>query len=109
MNNARIASRYTNLLKNIYKEATITVKAQEDVTTNRIPINRGIRQGNRISPKLFTVALEDVFRRLDWDKKGLRVDGRYLSNLRFADDTVLISSTKEELIEMLADLKRESV
>jgi len=36
------------------------------------------------------------------------VDGGYLSNLRFADDIVLISSTKEELIEMLADLKRES-
>jgi len=52
--------------------------------------------------------LEDVFRRLDWDKKGLRVDGGYMSNLRFADDTVLISTTKEELIEMLADLKRES-
>lgn len=50
----------------------------------------------------------DAFRRLDWDKKGLRVDGRYLSNLRFADDIVLISGTKEELIEMLADLKRES-
>jgi len=52
--------------------------------------------------------LEDVFRRLVWDKKSLHVDGRYLSNLRFADDTVLLSNTKEELIEMLADLKRES-
>jgi len=36
------------------------------------------------------------------------VDGGYLSNLRFADDMVLISSTKEELIEMLVDLMRES-
>jgi len=70
-------------------KATITVKVQEDETTNRIPINRGVRQSY-------------VFRRLNWDKRCLRVDGRYLSNLRFADDIVLISSTKEELIEMLA-------
>jgi len=34
VNNARIDSRYTNLLKNIYKEVTITVKVQEDVATN---------------------------------------------------------------------------
>jgi len=81
---------------------------QEDVKTNRIPINKGVRQGDTVSPKLFTLALEDVFRRLDWDKKGLRVDGGYLSDLRFADDIVLIISTKEELIEMLTDLKRES-
>jgi len=81
---------------------------QEGVTTNRIPINRGVRQGDTISSKLFTLVLEDVFRRLDWDKKGLRVDGGYLSNLGFADDIVLIGSTKEELIEMLSDLQRES-
>jgi len=79
---------------------------QEDVTTNRIPINRGFRQGDTIPPKLFTLALEDVFRRLDWDKRVLRVDGEYLSNLCYADDIVLNSSAKEELIEMLADLKR---
>jgi len=50
----------------------------------------------------------ELWARLDWDKNGLRVDDGYLSNLRFADDIVLISSTKQELNEMLADLKRES-
>jgi len=76
---------------------------QEDVTTNRISINRSVRQGDTISPKLFTLVLEDVFRKLYWDKKGLRVEGEYLSNLRFADDIVLISSTKEELVGRLKE------
>ncbi|XP_050310861.1 uncharacterized protein LOC126746595 [Anthonomus grandis grandis] len=61
-----------------------------------------------ISPKLFTLALEDVFKTLDWNERGIKIDGKHLSHLRFADDIVLFSQNIIELQDMLAELQRES-
>ncbi|XP_030754980.1 uncharacterized protein LOC115881577 [Sitophilus oryzae] len=65
---------------------------------------RGVRQGDTISPKLFNQALEDVFKNLDWEEKGIKICGQYLNQLRYADDIALISEKKEELVEMLEEL-----
>ena len=55
---------------------------------------------------LFTSVLEDVFRKLIWDNRwGLRINGKRLSNLRFADDIVLVASSARALHQMLLDLK----
>ena len=43
------------------------------------------KTGDTISPKLFTATLESIFRRLNWENKGVKIDGEFLSNLRFAD------------------------
>lgn len=40
----------------------------------------------------FTLALEQGFKELSWDKKGIKVDAVFLNRLRYADDIVLISS-----------------
>lgn len=108
MNDTRIDSRYTNLLKYIYKNATFHVKINEDLKTDKIKVNRGIRQGDTISPKLFTLALENVFKTLQWETKGINIDGSYLHHLRFADDIVLISSDVHELSNMLEQLNNAS-
>ncbi|KAK6040725.1 hypothetical protein COOONC_21768 [Cooperia oncophora] len=70
----------------------------------RIPIEKGVRQGDTISPKLFTTALNHVMVRLNWDNKGVAVDGKKLSNLRFADDIVLISNNSREMNSLLNEL-----
>ena len=57
---------------------------------NAIPIRRGVRQGDTISPKLFTACLEDIFRKLNWSKRGISIHGRKLNSLRFADDVALM-------------------
>ena len=54
--------------------------------SEKIRIKRGVRQGDTISPKLFPATLESIFRRLNWENKGVKIDGEFLSNLRFADD-----------------------
>ena len=64
-------------------------------------LRRGVRQGDSISPKLFTAALEYIFRKIDWKDNGLNINGRKLTHLRFADDIILISHNTEELQEML--------
>ena len=59
--------------------------------SEKIRIKRGVRQGDTISPKLFTATLESIFRRLNWENKGVKIDGEFLSNLRFADDIICVS------------------
>lgn len=108
MDQARIDSRYSNIIKNIYENASLQIKIDESTKTNKIPIKRGVRQGDTISPKLFTLALENVFKKLSWENRGIRIDGSYLSHLRFADDLVLISSDVNELEQMLQELDRAS-
>ncbi|EYB99960.1 hypothetical protein Y032_0119g870 [Ancylostoma ceylanicum] len=70
----------------------------------RIPIEKGVRQGDTISPKLFTSALQYAMSRLNWYDKGLTIDGKKLSNLRFADDIVLISDNTPEMNQLLNEL-----
>ena len=56
-----------------------------------------VRQGDTISPNLFTAALEDLSRNFDWSNRGVSINGSKLSNLRFADDVTIIAKDLEEL------------
>ena len=107
LDNCRVDSRYSQILKNIYKNATSTIILHEP--SPKFYIKRGVRQGDTISPKLFTLALEDVFKTLDWSTKGLNVNGEYLSNLRFADDIVIFAKDEEELNTMLTEINTACV
>ena len=48
-------------------------------------IQKSVRQGNTIFPKLFTAFLGEVFKNLDWEKSGIQINGKYMNNLQFAD------------------------
>ena len=49
-----------------------------------------------------------IFRRLNWENKGVKIDGEFLSTLRFADDIFLCTETPQELQQMLQELSDES-
>lgn len=55
------------------------------------------RQGDVISPKLFTNALEDIFKTLHWKGRGVNIDGKFLSHLRFANHIVIVAETVQDL------------
>ena len=76
--------------------------------SEKIRIKRGVRQGDTISSKLFTATLESIFRRLNWENKGVKIDGEFLSHLRFADDIFLCTETPQELQQMLQELSDET-
>lgn len=98
----RVDYRYTTLLKYIYEHATACVRLHED--TNKFRIQRGVRQGDTISPKLFTAVLELAFKRINWDEMGIKVDGEFLSHLRFADDIVITADSIDQAQSMLTSL-----
>ena len=87
----------------MYNQGMSTIRLHK--YNNKINIDRGVRKGNTVSPKLFNAALEGIFRRLDWDRKGININGDHLSHLCFADNTVLITNNAEE---MSNDLNKES-
>ena len=97
---------YIEILKDIYTDSSVTVHLHKE--SEKIRIKRGVRQGDTMSPKLFTATLESIFRRLNWENKGVKIDGEFLSNLRFADDIFLCTETPQELQQMLQELSDES-
>lgn len=80
------------------------MRIDEDLTTDKITLEREVRQGDTVSSKSFTLALEDVFKELNWES----IDESYLDNLRFADDVVFISRYVSELKSMLQQLNTAS-
>lgn len=101
-----VERKYIRLIAQIYKNMKAKIKTERD--GEYFPIKRGVRQGDPLSPKLFSAVLEHVFRCLDWDHYGLNVNGVKMNHLRFADDLILISDKPKSLQEMLKQLVYES-
>lgn len=103
---SNVDDRYVQVIKDIYSKATLQISLHE--LTDPIKMSRGVRQGDTISPKLFTSALEDMFRTIDWSNKGININGGKLTHLRFADDIAIIATSVEDLQSMLEDLQQAS-
>jgi hypothetical protein len=67
------------------------------------PLHQGVRQGGVISPKLFTNAMEDMFKTLNW-KCTININGEYISHLRFADDIFIMAEALQDLQLILNNL-----
>ena len=108
ISNQKVAAEYIELLSSIYNNAISMLQQCLDSDSEIFRIERGVRQGDTISPKLFNAALEQVFRQLDWENTGIVVNGERLNHLRFADDIVLISSSGTKMEQMLNQLSNTS-
>ena len=98
-----IEHNYIKLLKNIYQNGTTQV-----ILFNKpiiINLQRGVRQGDVISPNLFTSTLESILRKTKL-KGGINIDGEKLQMLAFADDIVLIAHNPQELESMLNEISQ---
>lgn len=100
-----VATKYLRILAKIYSNST--AKISLDKEGEPFKLERGVRQGDPLSPKLFNSVLEEVFRKTEF-KYGITIDGNKLSNLRFADDIVLFASSAQELEAMLIELQSRS-
>ena len=80
----------TCLLRNLYVGQEATVRTGH-ATTDWFQIGKGVRQGSMLSPCLFNLYAENIKRnaRLDEAQAGIKIAGRNINNLRYADDTTL--------------------
>ena len=73
-------------------------------------IGKGVRQGYILLPCLFNLYAEYIMRNsgLDEAQAGIKTAGRNTKNFRYADDTILMEESKEELKSLLKKVKEES-
>lgn len=102
-----IQTKYASIIKTIYTNSKARIQLES--LGNEFNIERGVRQGDPLSPKLFSAVLENILRKLDWEKFGLNINGSKLNHLRFADDLVLFEENPENLEIMIQGLNRESL
>ncbi|XP_072931484.1 uncharacterized protein [Epargyreus clarus] len=84
------------------KRAKLTRHYTEDL------LERGVRQGDVVSQKLFTAALEDVFKLMEWKDLGVNINSEHITHLRFAYDIVILADSLRDLSKMLGDLNSAS-
>ena len=97
------------LLRNLYAGQEATVKTGHG-TTDWFQIGKGVDQGCILSPCLFNFYAEYIMRNagLEEAQAGIKIAKRNINNLRYADDTTLMSESKEELKSLLMKVKEES-
>ena len=104
----RIPDHLTCLLRNLYAVQEATVRTGHG-TTDWFQIGKGLRQGCILSPCLFNLYEEYIMRNagLKEAQTGIKIAGRNINNLRYADDTTLTTES-EELKSLLMKVKEEN-
>ena len=99
----------TCLLRNLYAGQETTVRTGHG-TTDWFQIGKGVRQGCILSPCSFNVCAEYIVRNagLEEAPAGIKISGRNINNLRYADNTTLMAGSEEELKSLLMKVKGES-
>ena len=103
-----ILDHLTCLLRNLYAGQEATVRTGHG-TTNWFQIGKGVRQGYILPSCLFNLYAEYVTRNtgLDETQAGIKIAGRNMNELRYADDTILMAESEEELKSHLMKMKEE--
>jgi len=91
------------LLSNLYMKQIVKVRIGEDITEGS-EIGRGVRQGCCLSPTLFNIYLEELVRDCFEENGGVKVGGRTIKCIRFADDMALLAENENIMNRMLAEL-----
>src|SRR5574339_433256 len=96
------------LLRNLYAGQEATVRTGLG-TTDWFPIGKGVHQGCILLPCLFNLYAEYIMRNtgLDEAQTQIKISGRNINNLRYADDTTLMAES-EELKNLLMKVQEES-
>ena len=104
-----IPNHSTCLLRNLYAGQEATAKTGHG-TTDWFQIGKGVRQGCILSPCLFNLYAEYIMRKagLDEVQAGIKIAGRNINKLRYADETTLMAESEEELKSLLMKVKEKS-
>ena len=101
-----IPDHLTCLLRNLYTGQEAAVRTGHE-TIDWFQIGKGVHQGCILSPCLFNLNADYVMRNagLDEVQSGIKIAGRNINNLRYADDTTLMAESEEKLKSLLMKVK----
>ena len=104
-----IPDHLTCPLRNLYAGQEATVRTRHE-TMDWFQIGKGVHQGCILSPCLFNLYAEYIMRNPGRDEAiaEIKIAGRNINNLRYTDDTTLITESEEELNSLLMKVKEES-
>ena len=104
-----IPDRLTCLLRNLYAGQEATVRTGHG-TTDWFQVGKEVHQGCILSPCLSNLYAEYIMRNggLEEAQTGIKIAGRNINNLRYADGTTLMAESEEELKSLLMKVKEES-
>ena len=104
-----IPDHLTCLLRNLYPGQEATVRTVRG-TTDWFQIGKEVHQGCILSHCLFSLYAEYIMRNagLEEAQAGIKIAGRNINSLRYADDTTLMAESEDELKSILMKVKEES-
>ena len=104
-----IPDHLTCLLRNLCAGQEATVRTRHG-TTDWFQIRKGVRQGCKLSPCLFNLYAEYIIRNAELEEAqaGIKIAGRIINSLRYADDITLMTESEEELKSLSMKVKEES-
>ena len=109
-----IPDHLTSLLRNLYADQEATVRTGSE-TMDWFQFGKEVHQGCILSPCLFNLYAEYIMqnaglesRLRGWNQANIKIAGRSINNLRYADDTTLMAESREELKSLLMKVKEES-
>ena len=100
-----IPEAYVTLIGEMYKNCETDISLGDISVT--VPVERGVKQGDVLSPILFSAALESALRTAEMPH-GIQVNGVFLKYLLFADDVVMFAHSSKDLDEMVNSLNEST-
>ncbi|CAM4769584.1 unnamed protein product [Rotaria magnacalcarata] len=109
LNDMGVPKHLICLLKNLYTDQEATVRTEYGLT-EWFKNEKGVRQGCILSPCLFNLYVEYIMRNAEIDETeaAIKISGRNINNLRYADDTTLMAENEDDLKTLLMKVKEES-
>ena len=97
------------IMRNLYAGQEATVRTGHG-TTDWFQIGKWVRQGYILSPCLFNFYAEYITRNIGLEEEhtGIKIAGRNINKLRYADDSTLMAGNEEDLKSLLMKVKEES-
>lgn len=106
LDHANVEEKLIRITQQLYKNNTANIKTEKP--GRAFNINKGVRQGDPLSPDLFNCVLQYIMNQIP-GKHGISINGKKLFNLRFADDIALITTSLEELQQLINILEKLTI
>ena len=108
LRNMGVPEHLIALIRSLYanKEAAVRTEYGD---TEWFEVRKGVRRGCILSPYLFNMYSEYIVRKVGFqDNIGIKIGGRTINNLRYAEDTTILAKEKEDMEKLLNKLKEDS-